>query len=77
MADVLDVVSQAAQGGYQAPLLQFPFGHPCVTSVIPGGFEPAHVKANLGHMRHRIPSDLWAELRHEGLIREDAPAPKG
>ena len=60
-----------------AAALQFPFGHPCVTSVIPGGIEPAHVKANLGHMRHAIPADFWEELRHDGLIREDAPAPKG
>lgn len=60
-----------------AAALQFPFGHPCVASVIPGGIEPAHVKANLGHMRHAIPADFWEELRREGLIREDAPAPKG
>ncbi len=58
-----------------AAALQFPLGHPSVTSVIPGGFEPAHVEANMAHMRAVIPADFWAELRHEGLIRADAPAP--
>ncbi len=58
-----------------AVALQFPLGHPSVTSVIPGGFEPAHIEANLAHMRAAIPADCWAELKHEGLIRNDAPTP--
>lgn len=58
-----------------AAALQFPLAHPSVTSVIPGGFAPAHVEANLAHMRAPIPADFWAELRHEGLIRPDAPVP--
>jgi D-threo-aldose 1-dehydrogenase len=31
---------------------------------------------NLNAFNHRIPADLWAELKHEKLIRADAPAPK-
>jgi D-threo-aldose 1-dehydrogenase len=58
-----------------AVALQFPFGHPCVASVIPGGFWPEHVTQNLGHMRVPIPADLWAELKSESLIRADAPVP--
>jgi len=58
-----------------AAALQFPLAHPSVTSVIPGGFAPAHVEANMAHMRAEIPTDFWAELRHEGLIRADAPVP--
>ena len=58
-----------------AAALQFPFGHPCVASVIPGGFEPPHIRANPDHMRATIPADFWAELRHEKLIRADAPVP--
>jgi D-threo-aldose 1-dehydrogenase len=58
-----------------AAALQFPFGHPCVASVIPGGFTAEHVRANLAHMRHAIPADLWAELKAEKLIRADAPVP--
>ena len=58
-----------------AAALQFPLGHPSVSSVIPGGFEPAHVEANMANLRAAIPADFWAELRHEGLIRTDAPVP--
>jgi D-threo-aldose 1-dehydrogenase len=58
-----------------AAALQFPFGHPCVASVIPGAFTPAQVQQNVATMRHPIPADLWAELKSERLIRADAPVP--
>jgi D-threo-aldose 1-dehydrogenase len=58
-----------------AAALQFPLGHPIVTSVIPGGFRPEHVAQNIEHMRRPIPADLWAELKQEKLIRTDAPVP--
>lgn len=58
-----------------AAALQFPLHHPLVASVIPGGFRPEHVTTNIAHMRHEIPSALWAELKQEGLIRKDAPTP--
>jgi D-threo-aldose 1-dehydrogenase len=58
-----------------AAALQFPFGHPCVASAIPGAFDPEQVRQNLEHMRRPIPTDLWAELKRERLIREDAPVP--
>ena len=38
-------------------------------------FDPKQVRQNLDHMRHPIPADLWAELKRERLIREDAPVP--
>ena len=60
----------------QAAALQFPFGHPSVASVIPGAFRPDQVEANLGYFRHAIPPAFWQELRHERLIREDAPLPE-
>ncbi|MCB2054802.1 MAG: aldo/keto reductase [Geminicoccaceae bacterium] len=58
-----------------AAALQFPFGHPSVTSVIPGGFAPAHVEANIAHLRHPIPAAFWHELARQGLVRQDAPLP--
>lgn len=58
-----------------AAALQFPLLHPQVTCVIPGAFSPAQVTANLADLRRDIPADLWRELRHEGLIRPDAPIP--
>jgi D-threo-aldose 1-dehydrogenase len=58
-----------------AAALQFPFGHPTVASVIPGAWKPSQVERNVASFRHPIPADLWAELKHEGLLREDAPTP--
>jgi D-threo-aldose 1-dehydrogenase len=58
-----------------AAALQFPFGHPAVASIIPGPNTPDQVRTNLQWMRTEIPSDLWAELKAEGLLRQDAPTP--
>jgi D-threo-aldose 1-dehydrogenase len=58
-----------------AAALQFPLGHPSVASVIPGALHPDHVTRNLAAFRHAIPADFWAELKHEGLLRPDAPVP--
>src|ERR1700691_1083593 len=58
-----------------AAALQFPLGHPIVASVIPGAVSRAQVTMNLDAFNHKIPADLWAELKHEMLIRADAPAP--
>ena len=58
-----------------AAALQFPFGHPAVSSVIPGPNAPEQVKGNLDWMRVEIPADLWGDLKEHGLIRPDAPTP--
>jgi D-threo-aldose 1-dehydrogenase len=58
-----------------AAALQFPLAHPIVASIIPGAVTTAQVERNLAAFRHPIPPDLWAELKHEKLIRADAPTP--
>ena len=58
-----------------AAALQFPLGHPAVASVIPGALLPEHVARNVAAFRHAIPADFWSELKHEGLLRPDAPVP--
>ena len=58
-----------------AAALQFPFGHPSVVSVIPDPVATEEVRKNLASMRHDIPDGLWSELKNEGLIRQDSPAP--
>ena len=58
-----------------AAALQFPLGHPIVASIIPGAISRAQVEQNLAAFRHPIPAGLWAELKHEKLIRADAPVP--
>jgi len=56
-----------------AAALQFPLGHPLVASVIPGAISKAQVEMNVAAFRQAIPTDFWAELKHEKLIRADAP----
>ena len=58
-----------------AAALQFPLGHPSVTSVIPGASSPTQQTRNVEAFTYPIPGDLWAELKHEGLLRADAPVP--
>jgi D-threo-aldose 1-dehydrogenase len=58
-----------------AAALQFPLGHPIVASVIPGAISQAQVAQNLAAFSHPIPADLWEELKHEKLLRADAPVP--
>lgn len=58
-----------------AAALQFPLGHPQVSSIIPGAAKPEEVDRNLTLMNVALPSDLWAELKHEGLMPHGAPVP--
>jgi D-threo-aldose 1-dehydrogenase len=58
-----------------AAALQFPLGHPAVSAVIPGARTAAQVRRNTETFSHAIPAGLWAELKHEGLLRQDAPVP--
>jgi D-threo-aldose 1-dehydrogenase len=55
--------------------LQFPLGHKQVATMIPGARSVAEVEQNVRTFNAAIPADLWAELKHEGLLREDAPTP--
>ena len=73
-----DRIEQICQR-YQTPLpcaaLQFLLAHPNVAAIIPGALEAAHVQTNFGLLQQPIPGELWAELKSEGLLQEDAPTP--
>ena len=58
-----------------AAAIQFPLGHDRVASIIPGAVRPEEAEANLSLMTRKIPADLWAELKREGLLAEAAPVP--
>jgi D-threo-aldose 1-dehydrogenase len=59
-----------------AAALQFPLAHPAVASVVTGMRSVVEVKADVAHCRAAIPAAFWDELRHEGLIAEQAPVPR-
>jgi len=58
-----------------AAALQFPLFHPIVNAIIPGALTPEHVTSNAQNSVLDIPTQVWAELKSEGLIREDSPTP--
>ena len=58
-----------------AAALQFPLGHPSVSSMIPGAVRPEEIARNITLMGTQIPTDLWAELKYEGLMPVHAPVP--
>ena len=58
-----------------AAALAFPLGHPVVASVCIGARSGAQIARNAELFEAPVPDDLWAELRAEGLLREDAPTP--
>jgi D-threo-aldose 1-dehydrogenase len=53
---------------------QFPLMNPNVVSVIPGGQSGAQMAGNLSAAAAIIPAALWADLKQQGLMREDAPS---
>jgi D-threo-aldose 1-dehydrogenase len=59
----------------RAAAIQFPLAHPAVAAVAAGVRAPSHLDEYPTFMRLPIPDELWADLRAEGLIRDDAPTP--
>ena len=78
MARVRRIEAVCARHGVRLPTaaLQFPLGHPAVASVVVGMRAPAEVATNIEVFAPEVPADFWAELKAEGLLREDAPTPQ-
>lgn len=53
--------------------LKFPLMHPAVLCVLAGAQSVQQVKRNRAVFDTEIPRALWADLKSEGLLREDAP----
>jgi D-threo-aldose 1-dehydrogenase len=58
-----------------AAALWFPFGHPAVTGAVVGARTEAEILANVAALTKPLPTELWADLREEGLLAPDAPTP--
>jgi len=72
----LQTVAARHRVSLKAAALQFALAHPQVTCIIPGTRVPDRVAENLKLVDEQIPSEFWAELKTENLIRQDAPVPK-
>ena len=77
MARVNRIEAVCARHNVRLPTaaLQFPLGHPAVATVALGMRAPEEVAQNVEIFAPDIPADFWAELKHEGLLRADAPTP--
>jgi D-threo-aldose 1-dehydrogenase len=58
-----------------AAAMQFVVAHPAIPSFIAGTRTVDQLQKNLDWFSHHIPGEFWAELKKQGLIREDAPTP--
>ena len=80
-ADIMDKVAkiEAVCADHKVPLpaaaLQFVVAHPAIPSFIAGTRTVDQLNRNLAWFEQPIPADFWAELKHKGLLREDAPVP--
>jgi D-threo-aldose 1-dehydrogenase len=59
----------------KAAAIQFPLANPVVASVVAGVRSVAHLEDYPDLMAVPIPTELWAELKTEGVIRPEAPTP--
>jgi D-threo-aldose 1-dehydrogenase len=77
MARVRRIEAVCGRHGVRLPTaaLQFPLGHPAVATIALGMRAPEEVAQNVQIFAPDIPADFWAELKHEGLLRADAPTP--
>ncbi len=71
----IERVCAAHSVALQAAALQFGLGQPAVASIIPGAKSRAEVEQIAAWMSQEVPDGLWADLKAERLLREDAPVP--
>ena len=71
----LDAVCRRHDVDLKAAALQFVLAHPAVGTVVPGAQSMPEVEENFALVGQEIPGDVWAEMKAEGLIPEDAPTP--
>jgi len=75
-AQRLAAVCQRFEVPLKAAAIQFPLGHPAVTSVVVGARSLAELDENVQMFRHPIPDELWQELKTQGFLPAETPIPK-
>jgi D-threo-aldose 1-dehydrogenase len=61
----------------KAAAIQFPYGHPAVTSVLLGVASVAELEEDVRLASAPVPAALWDEIRSEGLLARGTPVPSG
>jgi D-threo-aldose 1-dehydrogenase len=67
----------AAAHGVSLPVaaLHFCLAGPAVASLVLGAVTPAEVRSNVAALSQKVPVQLWADLKSEGLLDKNAPVP--
>lgn len=79
--EIMDRVAkiEAVCRDHEVPLpaaaLQFVVAHPAIPSFCAGTRTVEQLEQNLKWFSHPIPAAFWTELKHQKLLREDAPVP--
>jgi D-threo-aldose 1-dehydrogenase len=55
--------------------IAFPLAHPAVVDICVGARSREQIELNAARYADDVPAELWAELKADGLLREDAPTP--
>jgi D-threo-aldose 1-dehydrogenase len=74
-AQKIDAVCKDFGVPLMAAALQFPYAHKAIASIVIGAGSIGHLKQNIELLDHKIPPELWAELKKKGLLDEKAPVP--
>jgi len=59
----------------KAAAVQFPLGHPAVECIVVGCRSAAQLDESLSMFELDIPFEMWTDLKAEGLLPNEAPAP--
>jgi D-threo-aldose 1-dehydrogenase len=75
-AQKLRVVCERHGVPLRAAAIQFPLGHPAVQTVVVGCRSVEQLEDSIRMFETEIPPALWAELKAERLLPEEAPTPR-
>jgi D-threo-aldose 1-dehydrogenase len=59
----------------RAAAIQFPLGHPAVSTVVIGARSPEQLDDNVDMFHHPVPAQLWDDLKSAGLLPGHVPTP--
>lgn len=71
----IERVCQAHGTALATAAIHFCLGHPAVAAVVLGAVKPEEVRQNVAAISKPVPAALWADLRSEALLPENAPIP--
>jgi D-threo-aldose 1-dehydrogenase len=71
----IKAVCRAHGVSQKAVAIQFPLGHPAISTVLTGCRAVAEVNENVESFRTPIPAVVWEDLKAEGLLAAVAPVP--